>query len=90
MALELQPGFPTRFCKRANPTVIFDTSAIEDDGIEPLFTTALSNQLSDRSRTFPIAPIRDTLLAATCGHECIARSVVDDLSIDMLEASENT
>src|SRR6266851_4268483 len=91
--LKLQSGAARGFGQRLDATVVRETAAIEDDGLDARFAGPLGDRLAHRRRAFVarwrLERLAEVGVGAGRGRQRPARGVIDHLGVDMVQAAED-
>src|SRR6202035_1128736 len=90
--LKLQSGAARGFRQRLDSTVVGETAAIEDHGLDARFAGPLGDRLADRRGAFGsrrrLERLAQVGVGAGGGRPCPARGVIDHLGVDVVQAAE--
>ena len=91
LLLELQAGSSRAFGERADPPVVLEPGAVEDDALDAGCPGTLADELADLAGPLGLgapAPRRDGLHRGGAG-EGVPAGIVDDLGVDLVDAAED-
>ena len=87
--LKLQAALTGTFCEFLDTAMVYVTAAVKYDSLDTLSQCTLSNQLADLACSFLVAAIlAEVLLGGGCSCKRYALDIIDDLSKNVLRASE--
>src|SRR6266480_2212492 len=93
LLLELQSGAARGFGQRFDPTVIRESAAIENDGLDARLAGALGDRLADGSRAFRtrwrLQTLAERAIGRRGGGQRSSGDVIDYLGIDVVQAAED-
>src|SRR3990172_6369496 len=89
--LEVEAGFAGRLGQRLDAPVVAETGPVEDDSLDAGRLRALRDERADRLRPLGLGVLRraELLLERRGGGDGATGGVVDDLSVDLVQAAED-